>query len=165
MWIAGPLGKVDLTIPLRLGRNQKTLMKDVLIDDRGKWWDNHWKTLTASYNRSPWFEYYRPELWELYSNPPDRLVDWNDACFKWATEKLGFKLAVSVTDRWIAKYEGTEFLDWRNKLLPNSINQPLSSTSDYPQVFIDRTGFIPNLSVLDLLFCEGRNAGRILDKQ
>src|SRR5688500_10627051 len=62
LMIVGGTGPVLLTIPLRYGRNQKCVIKDVLIDNRIRWQDNHWKTIVSCYNRSPWFEFYFDEL-------------------------------------------------------------------------------------------------------
>ena len=165
MWIGGPTGRLELSIPLREGRNQKNMMKDVMIDNRVKWSTNHWRTLTSCYTKSPWFEFYRQELEAMYSSPGERLCDWNLAMFNWVVAKLGLKISASMTDKWIPQYPATEIGDWRNKLMPNSIATSFPGFVSYQQVFIDRTGFLPNLSILDLLFCEGRNALTLLQRQ
>jgi hypothetical protein len=163
MVIAGGAGPIVLTIPLRDGRNQKRLMKDVLIDHRTAWRSTHWKTIVSCYNRSPWFEFYRDELDEIYRTSFEFLADWNLACFKWILEKLEMRLTVSLTDRWQENYSG-EYADWRNKFLPRSIQIRHPDAPRYRQVFSERTGFIPHLSILDLLFCEGKNARAVLDQ-
>jgi WbqC-like protein family len=160
--IAGADGPVLLSIPLRGGRNQKNLIKDVRVDNRASWQASHWKTIVSCYNRSPWFEYYRDDLSELYKSPFEFLTDWDIACFHWIISKLEINLSVSLTEEWKEKYDPEVWDDWRNRLTPNSIPSEFLEAPRYKQVFEDRTGFIPHLSVLDLLFCEGKNAGKVL---
>jgi len=159
--ITGSQGRVDLSIPLEKGRDQKTLMKDVKIAGTYRWQDQHWKTLLACYSRSPWFEFYRDELDQLYRQSYNFLLDWNLACFEWTCRVLSMPVGVSLTDVYRPAYE--EKVDWRGKLLPKNI----TDTTRWPpviyrQVFEEITGFIPNLSILDLLFCEGQRAKALL---
>jgi hypothetical protein len=133
-------------------------VKEVRIDNRRAWQDQHWKTITSCYNRSPWFDFFHDELAGLYDRRFEFLVDWNRACFEWVTAKIGLPLE----GHFMEKEEAPDVMDLRNRLLPKSINQEFPEPVRYRQVFEERTGFIPNLSVLDLLFCEGKNAARIL---
>lgn len=162
MVIAGGNGKVSLTVPVRGGRNLNCLTSQVLIDDRTDWQSSHWKTLTSCYNKSPCFEYYRDELEAIYKTEYERLVDWNLSCLEWTTEKLGLNISVSLTEVWKDAYDLNEWSDWRGRLLPRSIEAFDPDPPKYRQVFEERTGFIPHLSILDLLFCEGKNAPGIL---
>jgi len=160
--IASAQGRINLSIPLAKGRDQKTLMKDVRIADTYSWQDQHWKTILACYSRSPWFEYYRDELEQLYSRPFIFLKDWNLACFEWTCRALALPVRVAFTEAWRPEYEG-EWLDLRGKLAPkNILETDLAVPVVYRQVFEEITGFIPNLSILDLLFCEGQRARSLL---
>ncbi len=165
MFIAGAAGPILLTIPLRGGRNQKRLMKEIVIDNRTAWRSTHCKTIVSCYNRSPWFEFYRDELEEIYKTSFEFLAAWNLACFKWSLKKLELNVTVSLTDRWEEKYDPREYTDWRNRFTPASIQTRFPDAPMYRQVFSERTGFIPHLSILDLLFCEGRNARTALSRQ
>ena len=78
---------------------------------------------------------------------------------------MDFQLTVSLTDQWKEEYDPEDWDDWRNKLSPNSIQTRFPEPPRYSQVFMDRVGFIPHLSILDLLFCEGKNARIILEQQ
>jgi hypothetical protein len=160
--VAGANGQINLSIPVLEGREQKKPMKEVVIDNRKSWQAQHWKTITSCYNRSPWFDFFGHELEELYRQPFEFLNDWNRTCFEWVTKKLGMQIGVSYTQSFLPLYPETEFIDWRNRLLPKSINQEFPEPVRYRQVFEERIGFIPHLSILDLLFCEGKNAKRIL---
>lgn len=153
--LSGANGIIHLSIPLENGRDQKKLIRDVKIDYRENWQDRHWKTITSCYNRSPWFEFYRDELFALFQKRVDFLVDWNMGCFEWVAEKLGLAVSWSLSDAYRATYDEAYFEDWRGLLKPSSINKLFPSPPRYPQVFEERLGFIPNLSILDRLFCAG----------
>jgi len=157
--IAGAEGVIDLSIPLVRGRDQKALMKDVRISAAQPWQSQHWKTIVSCYSRSPWFEFYRDELDGLYRKQWDFLLDWNLACFEWTVRILGISIPVSLTGSYEKGYPADRVTDWRGKILPK---HGAEGAPPYRQVFGERIGFIPNLSVLDLLFCEGKQAIRYL---
>jgi hypothetical protein len=161
--LAGANGRIILSIPLEQGRNQKKPVKDIKISNRYKWQLQHWKTIVSCYNRSPWFEFYSDELGRLYERHHTFLLDWNFSCFDWSVQKLELKLDFSLTNSYQKNYPPEEYIDWRGRVLPKNYQEfrPVR----YRQVFEDRTGFLPNLSILDLLFCEGRNASKLLDSE
>ena len=181
--IVGAEGVIDLSIPLVRGRDQKALMKDVRISGAQPWQSQHWKTIVSCYSRSPWFEFYRDELEGLYREQWDFLLDWNLVCFEWTQRVLGISIPVSLTESYEKGYAPDQVTDWRGKMLPKHLAggrgygwPPRRKLSEwqyhrsagrrgvrpYRQVFGERIGFIPNLSVLDLLFCEGKQAIRYL---
>ena len=175
--IAGAEGVIDLSIPLAGGRDQKTLMKEVRIADGKGWKDRHWKTIVSCYSRSPWFDHYRDELEELYRRPVKFLLDWNLVCFDWTMKALGMARPVELTGEYRKLYAPAEGLDWRGKIGPGgggrtggagsgtegAMTGSAGALPRYRQVFEERIGFIPDLSILDLLFCEGREATRYLE--
>jgi len=163
--IAGGEGVINLSVPLLHGRDQRTLMKDVKISGRDRWQDQHWKTIVSCYSRSPWFEYYRDELGDLYRRPYIFLMDWNLACFEWSIRALDLTPGYGLTEMYIKKNDVKGMVDWRNKLQPKyrkngfNLEEGESAISPkYRQVFEERVGFLPHLSILDLLFCEGKQA-------
>ena len=160
--VVGGNGPINLSIPVLEGREQKRPLKEVMIDNRKPWQLQHWRTITSCYNRSPWFSFFEPELEALYRQPVDLLSDWNRICFEWVTKKLGVDIYVDYSQYVPGEKVDGEIIDWRNKLTPKSIQNELTDPVRYHQVFEERIGFIPNLSVLDLLFCEGKNARQIL---
>jgi hypothetical protein len=162
--VAGANGPVTLSIPLEEGRGQRRPTREVRIANRYPWQSQHWKTIVSCYNRSPWFEYYRDELEQLYQKRVDLLVDWNLACWEWMTQKLGMDVKVSFNEAYLEEYDKTKWHDLRSKILPKSIMHDFPNPVTYPQVFEDRTGFIPHCSILDLLFCEGKNARLVLER-
>lgn len=160
--VVGSHGPINLSIPVLEGREQKKLLKEVVIDNRKPWQSQHWKTITSCYKRSPWFDFFEPELAQLYRQPFELLHDWNRTCFEWVIRKLGSGIYVDNSQYVEGEKVSEEVVDWRNKLTPKSIQTDFPKPIQYHQVFEDRIGFIPHVSVLDLLFCEGKNARRIL---
>jgi hypothetical protein len=145
------------------------MMREVRILRGDNWQDRHWKTITSLFNKSPWFEHYRHDLEELYLRRFEFLIDWNLACFEWAADKMAIKTNVSLSRKPIDLSEPRVYLrdlgeeelrepeidDWRGRLMPATINKVYPEVKRYPQVFEDRLGFVPNLSILDYLFCTG----------
>ena len=158
--IAGANGPISLSIPLHEGREQKRFIRDIRIANQYGWQDQHWKTIVSSYNRSPWFEYYKSSLEKFYVKRFEFLFDWNLALFEWTIQKLEMDKVAELTDHFEKEYDDLKWLDLRNKLLPK--NYQNFKVPNYSQVFMERSGFLPNLSILDLLFCEGKNSQRIL---
>ena len=153
--LLGGNGTIALSVPLEGGRGQKTIMKDVRILNTENWQSRHWKTITSCYNKSPWLEHFRDNLENLYTRNFEWLVDWNLACFEWAADKLAIKSSWSLSEKYVSDYNADEVIDSRGKMMPATINKEFPVAERYPQVFEDRFGFVPNLSVLDFLFCVG----------
>ena len=160
MLIAGANGTISLSIPLEKGRDQKKIIRDIKIDSRQSWQKQHWRSIISCYNHSPWFEYYREELSDLYETSFEFLLDWNLACFDWTAKTLAWPVGVSFTEEYLEKYDSSHWIDLRNKILPR--NYKSFEPVRYLQVFEERTGFFPNLSILDLLCCEGKRSGDFL---
>jgi hypothetical protein len=163
MIIANANGTVALSIPILGGRSQHKCYKEIRIDNRMTWKSNHLKNLESAYNRSPWFSFYRPGLEELYNRPIEFLVEWNLSCFNWILAQLGRRdIKISMTESHRQDYDPANFIDDRDTLSP--LNYSSKKVPKYQQVFEEKLGFLPNLSVLDILFCEGPGAGKLLQQ-
>lgn len=158
--VAGSNGLVHLSVPLEKGRNQQQLMKDVRISYSGRWQAEHLRTLSSCYSRSPFFEFYRDAVWGLIEKSPVFLLDLNLAILDWLQKVLRFPGAFSLTEAYIRDYP-PEVTDLRNRILPKNY-QANPPAFNYTQVFEDRIGFQANLSILDLLFCCGPEAQKML---
>jgi hypothetical protein len=79
---------------------------------------------------------------------------------EWSLQSLGMEIPVISTNEFRPDYDGENWMDWRDKIRPSNLGD--LPAVKYRQVFEDRLGFLPNLSVLDLLFCEGKQARRLL---
>ena len=161
MIIANANGKVTLSIPILGGRNQRKCYKDIKMDNRVNWRNNHFRNLESAYNRSPWFSFYRDELAFLFNRPVVFLIDWNLLCYEWLKVQIGRKdMHWSLTEEYLKYYDSVAFVDSRQQLSPSNYEELRAPR--YHQVFEEKLGFLPNLSILDLLFCEGPGAIRLL---
>jgi hypothetical protein len=157
--IAGAQGIISLSVPLQQGRNQQLPINEVRISDTEKWQSRHFKSIRSAYNKSPFFDFYQDELAAIYQRPFVFLADWNICCLEWVKEKLTWRTGIRFTESAIP-YQSNGIGDLRNSVLPkNFMNwEPVK----YRQVFEERTGFFPNLSILDLLFNCGPPTSELL---
>lgn len=148
--VAGPNGAITLSVPLAGGRNQKSIMKDVRIAYNENWQAQHWKTIKTCYNSTPYFEYFEPEIFNFFQTKFEFLVEMNVASIELVLRLGKIKKEFRFTE-FYSKEVSCE--DYRKSFSPENTENQKSSLS-YIQPFADRFGFIPNLSILDMLFCE-----------
>ena len=155
--ILGANGPLTLSVPVEGGRDQKRALHEVRIANKENWQRRHWRSIVSAYNRSPWFEHYKDSLSVLYERPYELLADWNLACLEWSLACLKANLSWELSKTYQQVYTEPGVADLRGKITPRSYPAVAgeSSAFTYPQVFSERQGFVPNLSVLDILFCEG----------
>jgi len=158
--IAGPNGLVHLSVPIENGRNQKCLIKEVKIANRDRWQQQHWRTLVSCYGNAPFFEFYRDWIELFYKKEFVWLFDMNLESLFWLKKVLAIKAEISLSENYSKEYTDT-VSDSRNCHLPNNFQQK-ELPFRYVQVFEDKIGFQANLSILDLLFCEGPRAKQLL---
>jgi hypothetical protein len=139
-------------------------MKDVLLDYDTPWNKVHWRSMVASYTASPFFELMMDELKPFYSGKIKYLIDLNMGLLKTTLGLLGVHTSVKTTETFIPIAENEDPREVIHPKLDLSEVDPGFLPVAYHQVFSDRHGFIPNLSVLDLLFNEGPHASGILQK-
>ena len=148
--IQTPQGKLNLTIPVVKGSKVHTKIKDVKISYDFNWQRLHWMTLQTSYRSSAYFEFYEDELAPFYHQKWDFLFDYNLDLLRLLLKFLKLSPSVSFTESY--EYEYTDLTDLRNAISSKSVS--FYETKRYYQVFEERNGFIPNLSVVDLLFSQ-----------
>lgn len=150
--IYSPNGILDLIIPVVRGSKVHTKVKDVKISNDYRWQRLHWKSLESCYRNSAYFEYYEDELFRFYETRYDYLFDYNTELIQWILKQLKKTESLQYT----AEYEKNIplELDFRSKLHFKG-TEPDIGFKPYFQVFDDRHGFIPNLSIVDLLFNQG----------
>ncbi|MDZ4716139.1 MAG: WbqC family protein [Cytophagales bacterium] len=151
-------GVARLTVPLT-GASAKVPVHQVQIDYGSRWQANMWRTLQSAYAKAPYFEFYTDDLRaELFSNTTTlfslntRLLS---MCLKW----LGWRKNITETMAYVEKSDQT---DLRNTISAKSdfSQRPFYCACTYQQVFGKQ--FVPNLSVLDLVFCMGPEARNII---
>lgn len=156
--IYSPNGILTLSIPLEK-RNKRQAVKDVKISYEYNWQHLHWRSFESSYRRSPFFEYFEDDLRPFYEDKKfDFLIDLNQALQEEVIQLLKIKPSISYSAEYKSVYEGAD--DFRSIISPK---EPLDLDKTfvpkpYSQVFETRHGFIPNLSILDVLFNEGSRA-------
>ena len=121
----------------------------------------HWKSLESAYRTSPFFEYYEDEMVHLFKKRKEFLLDFNYECMEVINDCL--QLDVSYTKTKSYQKDPSELQDMR--ILAKAKKEKTYKLDSYIQVFSDKYGFIPNLSILDLLFHEGTSASTYLENQ
>jgi hypothetical protein len=157
MVIVTSQGPLMLTIPIVGGRDQKTPINDISIAYDIPWCAQHLKSINTSYKRAPYFEYYEQSLHALYSNKPEKLVDFLLQCSDWLQSQLKIKWDVHLAHHQV---DIDLVLKYYDPWLPKNYKQH-NGLPKYQQVFSDQLDFVTNASILDMLFCVG---GREISK-
>lgn len=165
-YIYGANGKLCLIIPLKKQHGEKTPIREVEIDYEKHWQKIHFKSIESAYRLSAFYEYYADEFKALYEIEIPLLFDWNMRLLELLLKLTGITHKPELTETWI-KDPGSIAMDMRQSIHPKERlmkSDPDFSPSPYQQVFQERNGFIPNLSIMDLLCNEGPHALDILRK-
>lgn len=156
-YIYGANGKLLLNIPVKHRKDvqkERQKMAEVEIDNSFLWRSNHLKSLQSAYRTSPYFEYYEDEFEALYAQNYTHLLDFNLACWKLMLQLFDINASLEHTNEYNVQFIDAE--DIRH--LSVAKREPIYNIPAYIQVFGPKFGYLPNLSVLDLLFNEGPNA-------
>lgn len=164
--LVGANGLQILSIPLKKGKHQKLPIQQVEISYTQPWHTQHWRTIRSAYANAPFFPYYSEPIQALYEQKPSHLFAFNRQLLKLLCELLGLQGKIIYS----TSYNPDPEKDTRD--LRGSISPKIKTSSKdmhfdpypYAQVFAERHGFLPNLSILDLLFCTGPQAIDILRK-
>lgn len=160
-YIYSPQGKQLLNIPIKhSGSVPHQKYKDIQIDYSENWQKIHYKSLEMAYRSSPFFEYFEDDLMPLFKEKYKFLMDYNFELFEILQSCLGTNLTFEKTTEYIKEPQNIK--DFRYLVDGKKVSHNFES---YTQVFEDKDGFLSDLSVLDLLFNEGRYAVDYLKKQ
>ncbi|MBP2832357.1 WbqC family protein [Aquimarina sp. U1-2] len=163
-YIYGANGKLLLSIPIKhTGKDGKQHYKDVRIENDFEWQTLHWKSLQTAYRTSPFFEYYEDEFVHLFEQKRKFLLDFNYECMQVIFDCLMLEFSYTKTEMYRKTYDNNDSIDLRH--LIQAKHAKTYNLQPYTQVFIEKHGFIPNLSIVDLLFNEGTNALLYLENQ
>lgn len=158
--LMGPNGLQMLSIPLRKGKNEQMPIRDVRIAYDEPWQMRHWRTIRTTLGRAPFFEYYAEYFAPFYQElRPQFLFDLHLEILTKLFSLLGIKMEIEFTETYQPSLDAGIY-DARNRICPVSTVE--SQFKKYGQVFEDRHGFTPNLSILDLLCCTGPDARKYL---
>ncbi len=163
--ISGSNGVIFLSIPLRKGREQNTPITNIEMLPDLTWRTQHWKTILSCYSRAPFFEYYATTINELLFQETNNLFHFNLTIISGIFKMLNTDVEISFTSQFDKTNNNSGIEDLRNKWLPkNSRPQQPGWQPRYQQVFEEKTRFNQNLSILDLLLCEGPHARWLLEE-
>jgi len=159
--ILGANGPLDLVVPVLRGSFHKTPVRDIEIDSSRRWRELHLRGIMSAYATSPYFEFYYDILREVIAGDFRFLLDLNYTALKAVLDAIGIDVAVSFTGEFTG--EGMAEADYRYTLTPK---KPEGANMDigvsYTQVFSDRYGFVPGLSIIDLLLNNGPETKALL---
>jgi len=147
-----------LSIPVQKGTSQtKKAMKDIKIDYSEKWQKEHWRAICSNYGKSPFFEYFVDYFEKIYSQNYSFLLDLNENLLTTCLNLINLPQNLEKSKKYIDLLENKDIIDPRgvlNKQKPFVTNKQTDSPC-YIQIF--GKSFVANMSILDVLFCEGTN--------
>ena len=159
--IATANGPLALSIPVVKPDTLKCIIKDMKISDHGNWRKLHWNALVSAYRMSPFFEYYEDDFAPFYEKKYEYLLDFNENLRELICNLIDINPRVILTEEYIPNTEN----DFREVIRPKHEGEdPSFMPVPYYQVFREKFGFIPNLSIVDLLFNMGPESVIVLNK-
>ena len=161
--IYGSHGPLDLSIPIIKPDGNSTKTKDILIEYTTNWQTVHWRAIVSAYNQSPFFEVLADEFEPYFHKNVKYLTDWNEMLLQQLTKSLEIDIQWKLAEDFILDIE--EEQDFRTCISPKPrLQKPDNSfhPQNYYQVFIEKKGFQPNLSIIDLLFNMGSETTSVI---
>ena len=149
VYILGSERKEFFTVPI-LKVHSTTAFNEVCIDYTQKWQVRHFRAMQSNYGKSPYFEHYADEIHELLSHKEKYLYELNRAILVWCMKTLGLSTPIIYQEK----------PNFKIDFIQNLIKQEPKIMKPYQQVFGE--AFIPNLSILDLIFCCGPHSSTYL---
>lgn len=159
--IATANGVMDLSIPVEKTSGEKQHTRDIRIATHDNWQAQHWRSIESAYNSTPFFEYYKDDFIPFYEKKWDFLWDFNLQIQQKTLELIDIQPEIKFTKEYqINTEEGIS--DLRERIHPKkALDGKILPT--YYQVFEQKFGFLPNLSIIDLLFNMGNETILVLN--
>jgi len=158
--IATANGPMMLNVPVTRPNGNHTTTADIGISYHEPWNIRHWRAIVSAYNAAPYFLYYRDELESILLQPHEHLIKLNDDLMRFILRRLKIDCTIEYSSQYI-KSPQTE-MDCRDSL---TSKKSIPCNRPYSQVFESRLGFLPGMSVIDLLFNLGPEAKSYLIAQ
>ncbi|MDD4636476.1 MAG: WbqC family protein [Bacteroidales bacterium] len=161
--IAGANGPLTLSIPVVKPTTPNSPTKDIRISDHGNWRHLHWNAIISAYNSTPFFEYYQDDFAPFYTKKYTFLLDMNEQLRELICTLIDIQPDIHYTSEYLTP-DKIDFEDYREMIQPgkDSITDPAFNSPFYYQVFTSRYGFLPNLSIIDILFNMGPESKLVL---
>ena len=160
--ITGANGPLSLAVPVVNVKNEKVSLKNTQISYDTDWQKQHWRSIVSAYNSSPFFEYYADDFAPFYEKQYKYLIDFNMGLFQVILDELELDMEIKLTDEYLHLNDDND--DIRRLIHPKSKpeDDQMYQCLEYRQVFSEKYPFMPNLSVIDLLFSKGPETYDIL---
>jgi len=165
--IAGVNGPLRLSIPLAKGKNEQQNIRQVTLSEQDHWRSRHWHSIRSAYGNAPYWDFYADQLEPHFKTKTTTLFEFNYQLFQTVYQLLGLTTKVQLTESYQSSPPANQILDFRAAIHPKphrAKSDPQFQSVPYLQVFSEKNGFLPNLSILDLLFCTGPEAPLLLEQ-
>jgi hypothetical protein len=159
MYIYSPNGIQLLNIPIKHSKENRQMTKDIRLETAFDWQKQHFKSLEAAYRNSPFFEFFEDDIMPVFEKKHTFLMDLNLKTIEIVSKCLGLKLEPTFSTEY---FRNPVLTDFRTLVDGKKDSYEFQS---YTQVFEEKFGYLNNLSILDLLFNEGRHALSYLKQQ
>ncbi len=161
-YILGANGPLMLNIPIIRGRSNIPI-REVQVDDRENWRATHWRSIISAYGNAPFFEYYGHYFKKELEKQGSFLWDINLRLLTLCLKLLEMDVPkISISDSY-HKNPSKPLIDLRSVIHPKKSPEGNSFYRPVPYIQVFGKDFVPNLSIIDLLFCQGPDARRILN--
>lgn len=150
----------SLSIPVsHAGR--KTPIHELQIDYTQKWMNNHWRAIQSAYGKAPFFDFYGGYFKDEFQIKHEELLSLNQSLLTLCLKLLKLKIKLIETDIY-KKTPPEGVIDFRSNIHPKKSLDTLTWFQPEPYHQIFGKDFVPNMSILDLLFCTGPDALDVL---
>ncbi len=144
-----------LSVPKQRKNSKHTIISKISISHNEEWQKKHYQALRSAYNSSPFFKYLEDNIKDIYKNRQDNLFDFNLSLTQKILSFLGVNKEIRLTSEYVQNFNGIDLRDYNFDSVKNE---------NYYQVFQEKYGFIPNLSILDLIANIGLESAEYLRK-
>ena len=156
-YLPGSSKVLPLIVPVSY--SSSSLTKEVTIDHSQRWKKDHWGAIYSAYGKAPFFEFFVDSFQEILGGNHKYLVDLNEKLLQLTMKLLKVNVNMTYSNSF---QDNSQAVDFRNVILPKKsfTDRKIYQSRPYSQIFSDT--FIPNMSILDLIMCEGPQAAEVL---
>ena len=157
--VLGSNKPLNLIVPVKY--HHQTPLKEVIVDHSQRWIKDHWGAIYSSYGKAPFFDFFAEDFQQIWNRRQTYLLDLQMDLIGLINKLVQFSMKIDFTNSFEKKVSPPAD-DYRNTIQPKidfssrNIYRPIA----YTQLFGD--SFVPNLSIADLIMCEGPRAGELL---